>query len=604
MTDFAIVGMGPWGLCVLERTVSRARQVETPITVHLIEPGQLGGGVYAVDQPDYLVLNNACGQLSLYATPEDQDDRRYARGLYDWAVAEGYRWHGYECRRERGGVPIAPWDYLPRRLMGEYLLWCYRELAADAPSNLTIVPHFAAALDIEAQPGGREAISLDNATRIVVDHVIVTSGHTYNVESDRDDGDLRSLRPYPVGYLNDTVPAKAPVAVAGMGLVGYDMVTALTIGRSGTFTGDGARLRYERSGEEPEIYLYSRSGIPYCAKSVRGIDPTGDYEPVVCTNEAFAALTHPGGIAERRRVDFCNDLLPLVFAEMQARYLICSASLAGGAERAARERSALSAAWQQHRFAQVVEEMSVRYGRFDPASHLFASLDDRCASGSDYESGVYDMVAADLDESLAAGGSPVKAAQEVLRILRDQLRSVIEFGGLTLESYIDFQSRVRGRINRMDAGPPPMRSQQLLALMDAGVVRICFGPHPEVRPGADGRTVVRSTRLDTPSAATVMGVVRGHLELPSLARSDSPLLKRLYATGRLTQLRYGATAVGSVAISPEFHPYDAEGRLQSHLSLLGVLTEGVRYFTHYLPSPRSRMRAILDAEQCVQEVIG
>jgi len=207
-----------------------------------------------------------------------------------------------------------------------------------------------------------------------------------------------------------------------------------------------------------------------------GIDPTGDYEPVVCTNEAFAALTHPGGIAERRRVDFCNDLLPLVFAEMQARYLICSASLAGGAERAARERSALSAAWQQHRFAQVVEEMSVRYGRFDPASHLFASLDDRCASGSDYESGVYDMVAADLDESLAAGGSPVKAAQEVLRILRDQLRSVIEFGGLTLESYIDFQSRVRGRINRMDAGPPPMRSQQLLALMDAGVVRICFGP--------------------------------------------------------------------------------------------------------------------------------
>jgi len=47
------------------------------------------------------------------------------------------------------------------------------------------------------------------------------------------------------------------------------------------------------------------------------------------------------------------------------------------------------------------------------------------------------MVETDLDEALTVGGSPVKAAQEVLRILRDQLRSVIEFGGLSLESYID-----------------------------------------------------------------------------------------------------------------------------------------------------------------------
>ena len=52
------------------------------------------------------------------------------------------------------------------------------------------------------------------------------------------------------------------------------------------------------------------------------------------------------------------------------------------------------------------------------------------------------------------------------------------------------------------------------------------------------------------------------------------------------------------------HPYDAEGRLQPNLSLLGVLTEGVRYFTHYLPSPRSRLRAVLDAEYCVEKIVG
>jgi len=59
-----------------------------------------------------------------------------------------------------------------------------------------------------------------------------------------------------------------------------------------------------------------------------------------------------------------------------------------------------------------------------------------------------------------------------------------------------------------------------------------------------------------------------------------------------------------VSISPDFHPYDVDGRLQPTLSLLGVLTEGARYFTHYLPSPRSRIRAVLDAQECVERVIG
>jgi FAD-NAD(P)-binding len=605
MIDFAIVGLGSWGLCVLERTVSRARQTGTSIRVHVIEPGQLGGGVYATGQPDYLVLNNACGQLSLYASPDLERSPSYAIGLHEWAVAQGYRWFDHECRRAPGGVAIAPTDYLPRRLMGEYLVWCYDNLVADAPPNLEIVRHVAAATDIAPQLGGREAITLDNGQTVVVDHVVLTSGHTYNDEAAADPGGMRYLRPYPVEFFDDALPTGTPVAIAGMGLVGFDMLTALTIGRGGTFTGEGGdRKRYVRSGREPLIYLYSRSGVPYCAKSAHGVDPTGDYRPVVCTPAEFSRLTNPGGSAVRRKVDFRNDLLPLLYAEMRARYHTHAAFLANGSDGAVAERERLRAGWVDGHYDKAVTEAEGRYGRFDPADYVFAGAGRHYTSSRDYQSQVYDMVEDDLDEALTVGGSPVKAAQEVLRILRDQLRSVIEFGGLTLESYIDFQSNVRGRINRLEAGPPPMRSQQLLALVDAGVVHIPFGPNPDVSATADGRVVVRSTQLDRMSAVTMSGVVRGHLDLPSLARSASPMLKRLYAKGRLTQLSYGDTAVGSVAISENFHPYDAEGRLQPHLSLLGVLTEGVRYFTHYLPSPRSRMRAVLDAQDCVESIIG
>jgi FAD-NAD(P)-binding len=603
MIELAIVGLGSWGLCVLERTVNRARQTGASIRLHVVEPGQLGGGVYAMGQPDYLVLNNACGQLSLYASPDKHDDPPYAVGLHEWAVARGYRWVGYECRIGTVGEPIEVTDYLPRRLMGEYLVWFYETLVADAPPNLEVVRHYATAVDISPEMGGRETVLLDNGQALSVDHVVLTSGHTWNDEGAGDPEGVHYLRPYPVEYFDEFAPPGSPIAVAGMGLVGFDVVTALTVGRGGTFEDTGDRKRFVPSGREPVIHLYSRSGVPYCAKSAHGVDPYGQYEPVVCTPEEFAALTHPGGSPVRRHVDFRSELMPLLFAEMQARYQTHAAYLRGGAGESAAVRAVLRDGWVDGHYEKALDSLEPRYGRFDPASHVFAGAGRHYRSDCDYQTQVYEMIEADLDEALMVGGSPVKAAQEVLRILRDQLRSVIEFGGLSLESYIDFQSNVRGRINRLEAGPPPMRSQQLLALLDAGVVRIPLGPDPEVSASGDG-VLLSSTQLDQPTTVTVNGVIRGHLDLPSLARSGSLLLSRLYAKGRLTQLSYGDTPVGSVAISEDFHPYDAEGRLQPNISLLGVLTEGVRYFTHYLPSPRSRLRAVLDAQDCVEGLIA
>jgi hypothetical protein len=38
MIEMAIVGLGSLGLCVMERTVSRARRVGTPVPSHGFEP--------------------------------------------------------------------------------------------------------------------------------------------------------------------------------------------------------------------------------------------------------------------------------------------------------------------------------------------------------------------------------------------------------------------------------------------------------------------------------------------------------------------------------------------------------------------------------------
>ena len=76
------------------------------------------------------------------------------------------------------------------------------------------------------------------------------------------------------------------------------------------------------------------------------------------------------------------------------------------------------------------------------------------------------------------GASPVKAAFETLRALRDTLRTAIEFKGLTVSSYLDFQSHLHSRFARLVAGPPVVRSQEMLALLDAGILRCPSGRRP------------------------------------------------------------------------------------------------------------------------------
>jgi hypothetical protein len=608
--DVAVIGLGSWGLCALERLVTGKRRESRrgpAMRVHVVEPSAPGAGVYGLTQPDYLLMNNPCGQLSLYPDPNEFDSPRYGLGLYEWAVQFGYHWDGIACRIGDGRT-ITAHDFLPRRVMAEYLQWFYKALVAEAPPTLDIVHHSTAAVDIVAQLGGRELVLLANGGAIRVDHVILTSGHTPNLP--RTGETVQAQSPYPVQRYVDSMPDGISVGVSGMGLVATDVVTALTVGRGGSFVDEGSRMRYVRNGREPVIYLLSRSGLAYCAKSVSGVDQTGEYEPAIATAAVFEPRD-PAVPGSRfgRSFDLRADLLPPIFAEMQLRYHTQSAQLAAGSDAAATVRRCLTSAWREGTYQQAIESCELRYGNFDPAEHFFGEPDRTYSSSAEYEQHVYDLVEADLDACLMPdGSSPVKHAYEVLRILRDPMRSAIEFGGISLDSYVDFQQNVRNRIHRLVAGPPALRSQQLLALMDAGVVRTAFGPGPRFSPGTAwgerGTAAARisSSVFDKPFSQGVDHLIQGYLEDPTVHRSASPLLSRLYETGRIRQFRYRDLEVGSVDMSEDFHPIDASGRVADSIWVFGVLTEGIRYFNHYIPSPKSRIRAFVDVQTCVDRI--
>ena len=55
-------------------------------------------------------------------------------------------------------------------------------------------------------------------------------------------------------------------------------------------------------------------------------------------------------------------------------------------------------------------------------------------------------------------------------------------------------------------------------------------------------------------------MIQGHLEDPTVHRSASPLLSRLYRCGRIQQFRYGDVEVGSIDLTADFHPVNVGGR--------------------------------------------
>jgi uncharacterized NAD(P)/FAD-binding protein YdhS len=573
-----------------------------PAVIHVIDPGIPGVGIFSIDDPDYLPLNTPCGQHVMHPMV-GSDVPIYARSLYLWAKEHGYRWVGPECRVTDEGREITPHDFLPRRLMGQWLHWCYQTIVASSPSNVSVIHHRTTAVDIEPTENDREFVHLEYGGGVLVDQVILTVGHT--PDHPEPNATPGTISPYPTSHLSELIAPGANVAVAGLGLVALDVVAELTAGRGGTFHKRDGHLRYTPCGREPVIYLFSRSGLPYATKSVESKDSTGEYVPVICTPNAAAAL-RPGRDKHLSRglVAFRRDLLPLLLAEMQVRFYRESAAIENGPAAEDAVTSDLARAWSEGQFEAVIESYAARFGALDARRLLLGDgWESAYLSAEDYENGVYKEIQTDVAESLMEGHtSPVKAALETLRVLRDTVRSVVDFQGLDVESYLEFHYSFGNRIKAAVAGPPAYRAQELLALMDANIVRVPFGPSPIVEPVDGNGYVIRSTQLVEPYSQRVDHLVRGYLPDPTIERTRSPLLSRLSARGRIRSCSYGEVNVGSIDLTTDSNPVGSNGQVQDRIWVFGALTEGMRHFTHYVPSPRSRVRAFVDAEACAQQI--
>ena len=435
----AVIGVGPRGLSVLERVISHAKQPGPPIELLLIEPGELGLGIHRLKQPDYLLLNTIAGQLTIFS------DEQMTPGMPITAGPSFYQW----CQQRRTGVRFD--EFLPRRLLGEYLQWAVGEFMRRVPARLT-VRHLPVVAHAIRPDGATAVVTLADGTEHRVDLAVVTTGHglanagptgpgSADDFAQSESGNLIDT-PYPLPEQVERIPGGTTVALLGTGLTSMDVIATLTVGRGGEFAGG----RYRPSGEEPRIVLVNRSGWLPCARP----STTEDRRASPARFLTRTAIDELRDHTADGRLDFKRQIEPLIRQEALGRMDLATPE-------------------QLQMVLQVLEpanETAADYGRYV----------DRLVS----------LALADLREAeLGLGVSPVKEGLEVLRDHREALRAAIDPPGLTEDSHRYFMTEYVQMVNRAVICPQKERIQELLMLIDAGIVSLAR-PGAEADPGRGG----------------------------------------------------------------------------------------------------------------------
>lgn len=611
----AIVGAGPRGLGVLERIQAMLSEehllhigINARINIHVIEPGEPGHGVHSPEQPSHRLLTTAAGAVTMW----DSADQEYAVGpsLKDWANANGYRFvDGQFVRNTRAGRAIRETDHLPRALLGSYLDEVYRTLEKliDDDSRLRLIHHPLRAVDIRLRPPdppeegakahpGRIKIVLEKGLPLIVDHVVLTAPPEGSLSVDESEllervarcqdrnAQLKFVpRPHPLDALEDVAP-ESVVAVRGMGRSCLDVVAELTVGRGGRFVRPpGGQLSYRASGREPRIVLFSRSGFALDTRASDRKGPDDSFEPHFLTRTVIDALRADAmSRTGSMQLDFEADLLPRL--EQEIAYAVhCSSEGASAVDPSHFEPSEreLSAARALLRAPEV------------PAFADYPS----------YAQAMRERLAGDLSRARQGNVShPLNAGAYVLHEIRDVLRYAVDFGGLTPDSHRRFLA-LAARMDRSAGAVPARRSEEMLALIDAGVVFPGPGPDSDAELDEDAaRFVLRSKSLDVSHEMEADVLI--HAQLGDI--TDQPQTNSLYAnlleSGLVRRYRNGDFAPGGIDINFQRHVVDRTGTPIKTIDAAGIATEGINWMTNVLPGRGPSIRPLVDATQIAANI--
>lgn len=600
--EVCVVGAGPRGLSVVERLCAneRAAPSHASVIVHVVDPSAPGAGtVWRAEQSRHLLMNTVSSQITVYT-----DDSAGIGGpiepgpsLYQWArslVTQGHHDPATLDEARRLGEN----SYPTRAFYGTYLHDCFQRVVAGAPPHVTIEVHGSQAVamaDTHGVPGGPQGIRLADGTRLnELDAVVLAQGHVPARLTAREARTASLSRIHHLTYITPANPADVDlseirpgqdVLLRGLGLNFFDHMALFTAARGGRFVRDGERLVYLPSGREPRLHAFSRRGVPYQARGENEKGAYGRYFPKLLTPRYI------GELRERTLVDggvrFGTHLWPLIQREVESVYYgTLLASRGRGTERDAFVERYLALPPDG-----LPDDLLDEYGVEAPVRWDWARLAQPTATAvftdrADFQTWLVRYLAQDVVEARAGNLSgPLKAALDVLRDLRNEIRLAVDHGGLEGNSHRDDLEGWYTPLNAfLSIGPPVSRIEEMIALIEAGVL-IVLGPGTQVRiDTTNGAFVAHSDVVPGPPIRTT-ALIEARLPEPDLRRTEDPLLRHLLDTDQCLSYRIPGTngteyQTGGLAVTER--PYrllDGQGRAHPRRFAYGVPTESVHWVT-------------------------
>ncbi|MCK8432034.1 FAD/NAD(P)-binding protein [Streptomyces sp. D2-8] len=599
----AVVGAGPRGTSVLERLCASAPELLPPgarLTVHVIDPDPPGPGrVWRTAQSSELLMNTVACQVTLF-TDDSVDCSgpiRPGPSLHEWA-----------------GGRLGPDEYPTRADYGRYLEWVFAEVVRQAPPAVRIETHRARAVRLDDTPGGRQTLTLDDGRTLTgLSAVVLAQGHLpRTADPDR----LRlaahaarhGLRHVPPANPADvdlsSVPPGEPVLLRGLGLNFFDHTALLTTGRGGRFVRDAGGLRYLPSGREPRLFAGSRRGVPYQARGDNAKGAYGRHVPLVLTPEVIAGFRKRADSGEAP--DFLMEIWPLVAKEVETVYygaLIRRTAASAGRAREFAGRF-LAVPHGDPLEASLLDEFGVPDADrwcWERISRPYAGRD--FAHPGEWRDWLLSYLREDAAQAaLGNVHGPLKAALDVLRDLRNELRLIVDHGGLAGASRRDHLDRWYTPLNAfLSIGPPRRRIEELAALMEAGVVQV-LGPRLRVTD-EDGAWAAHSP--DVPgSAVRVRTLIEARLPEPDLRHTADALLAGLLRSGQCRPHTVDGYETGGLDVTAR--PYrlmDRQGVAHTRRFAFGVPTEGVHWVTAAGARPGVDSVTLSDADAVARAVL-
>jgi hypothetical protein len=669
VTSVVVIGAGPRGTSVVERLVSRAAAAHAAgdpvrrLNLTVVDPHHPGSGhVWDRGQNRDFLMNTP----SFYPTvaPERAhpvDAQRPSRleentgAAPDFVVPTEAPGLSFEQFRITGGDGAELTDvernelgaltrgsYPPRALYGAYLdhVWqrCVDRAAAlpllDGPYH---VPATAVAIERAA---GHHRVHLDDGRVLHADRVVLAVGHVPARLTPEQEAVGRAVVEAGCGYVPPHVPADLDhsrfpageeILVRGMGLNFFDLMIALTKGRGGRFEesglGPGRALRYVPSGREPVLVAGSRRGTPYLAKSVAdAFVPRAvhlrhlTYDRVVGAARKGATGRTPGS------VDFERHVWPLLQRDVVEHYYRTLAStspelFASGPDRFLSELAEVldhpadigDEVWTV-KVQDLLRQAAPEAGWFDVAdlARPFHSVGHTSEAG--HAAAVLEWLEKDAAQAHLGEDCPDRQAVGALHAGRLLTKRLVA------EGFIDETSvalQVRGRfepiVEGLASGAPVQRTEELAALVRAGLVRI-LGPEPTYTFDDEAGRFVASSPWVQGVQETARWMVEAMMPANRVAVTASPLLRDLQASGlgrphpRTTTDGEIVPGSGFDVVGPDHRLVGADGVASDGIHVLGLQLSSVQWGTAIAAEagggPDDGGRTLADADAVALAVLG